>query len=92
MLYIPEGMEILDTYDEEQLIEEAIKVGSSIIDVSVEKFISYDEKHCEYYTETVETYTVNLMEYVSIDELLEHCKYLCVSYIKEQKWIVGKLI
>jgi len=73
MLHIPTDTEVLDKYTEEDLIEEAINTNSTKIEIGVEKFISYDEKHCEYYTETIHTYSVDLMEYVDVDDIIEYC-------------------
>jgi len=62
MLYISQDKELLDTHTEEDLMEEAVKTNSLELNITVEKFVGYDEKHCEYYTETLEKYSVNLQE------------------------------
>jgi len=91
MLYISPDMEILDRYTEEQLIEEAIETNSTELEVTVEKFINYDEKHCEYNTEVLETYSVNLMEYVNVEEIIEYAHFCCKTKEKIAKHEVKEI-
>jgi len=77
MLYLTKDMEILDQYTEEDLIKEAIETNSVELEVSVEKFIMYDKEYDEVHSETIGSYTINLMEYVDVEEIIEYAHFKC---------------
>jgi len=83
MIYITVGQEP----DFEEIIEEAIKTGSEIVNVAEEKFINYDNVHDEVYTEEVGSYEIKVSEVASMSDVIEYCNIM----LKEAEEEIGEL-